>query len=264
MVLVFMPGVLADQTIIQPDATEGKDSYIQQDDPTMVRGTSSNIDLALHWQNSAKRGLLEFNLSSIPENSVVDSAILRLYMYNDGPGADVNISAHRVTQDWVEGTSGYSDNGATWNTYDGTNNWASSGGDFDASVEAYNITSLQNQYYDWDITNLVSAWYEGTYDNYGVLLKGVDETGDVNRRKRFRSSDYGTEAQRPQLIVDYTASDSDAPSFSNPVESPSNGSSYVSGQFYEFNITINDSSGISVAGIEFNGVNYTSEIRNII
>lgn len=211
LVVFLLQGISGAGMILQPDGTDGKDTYIQQDDPTMVRGTSNNLDLALHWQNSAKRAILEFNLSSIPADQNIDNAVLMLYMYNDGPGADVNITAHRITRSWVEGTRGYTDNGATWRKYDGTSDWNTYGGDYDSGVEALTTTNTQNQWYEWNITDLVSDWYDGTYTNYGVLLKGEDETGDANRRKRFRASDYGTATQRPKLIINYSAGDDGAP-----------------------------------------------------
>ena len=67
------------------------------------------------------------------------------------------------------------------------------------------------------------------------------------------------------LLVSGTVSDSTSPSFSNYTENPSNGSVYLSGQFYEFNVTITDSGGVNSVGIEFNGVNYTGSnfMRNI-
>jgi hypothetical protein len=46
------------------------------------------------------------------------------------------------------------------------------------------------------------------------------------------------------------------PTFSNPINSPTNSSNYTYGQTYRFNITIADSN--QTVGLQFNGVNYTA------
>ena len=55
--------------------------------------------------------------------------------------------------------------------------------------------------------------------------------------------------------------DSTSPQFSNIGENPVNGSTYNAGQFYEFNVTITEDN-LEDFIIEFDGVNYTSEIYN--
>lgn len=208
----ILPSVFAAGVIIQPGA-EANDSYFREDDSNHNFGAAANLDIGQFWLDAAHRAILQFDLSSIPANQQIDSAILHLYMYNDGPGADVNLTAHRITHAWVEGSTGY-DHAVDWDTYNGSEAWTTAGGDFDAQVEAHNITSTQNQWYVWDITNLVGSWYNGTYTNLGVLLKGVDEVSDIQMRKRFRSSDYGTASERPKLIVNYSALDSVNPNVS--------------------------------------------------
>jgi hypothetical protein len=200
--LLLVPFVYADELVLQP-GSEGKDGYIRKDDPTKCFGTSKNLDAGQFWHNSAHRLLLRFDLSELPHNANISSAELKLWMYNDGPNKDVQLNVHRITRDWEEGTKGYHDNGATWNTYDGVNSWNTPGGDFDPLIIASRIVKTQNQYYSWDVTDLVIAWKQGSYENYGMILKGEDEQSDIQKRKRFRSSDYGTQSQRPQLIINY-------------------------------------------------------------
>ena len=51
--------------------------------------------------------------------------------------------------------------------------------------------------------------------------------------------------------------DNSSPTFSGYVEAPNNGSAYVSEQAYWLNVTVTESTGLSAAGIEFNGINKT-------
>ena len=54
--------------------------------------------------------------------------------------------------------------------------------------------------------------------------------------------------------------DNSAPTFSNPIESPTDPATYSSGAVYQFNITVADTySSLSTVLIEFNGVNYTAD-----
>src|SRR3989344_4227854 len=59
------------------------------------------------------------------------------------------------------------------------------------------------------------------------------------------------------IIVSGTGIDTSAPIFSGFVESPLNGTVYSTGAIYRFNATITDASGVGLAGIEFNGINYS-------
>lgn len=208
--VIFVFGVLlisglvsADSLVLQPDAT-GKDTYIRMDDPTKCFGSAKNIDSGNFWQHSAHRMLLAFDLSAIPHNANITNAYLELFMYNDGPNKEVILDVHRMTRSWNEGTTGYRDNGATWNTYDGVHFWTTPGGDYDATVIDFVVTKTQNQNYSWEVTELVSGWHAGYFDNFGLIIKGADEASDIQKRKRFRSSDHTTAAQRPKLVVEYT------------------------------------------------------------
>jgi len=194
--------VSAEVLVLQPDADAGKDSYLKQDDSTRSFGAAATVDVGLNWQDSARRGVLEFDICSLPANATINSVELKLYM-SGGNGADRVVNVHKLVRGWVEGRNGYHDDSANWDTYNGMTPWASAGGDYDSSVASSLVVGAKNNFYSWDVANLVGEWYSGT-ENYGLLMKGEDETGDENRKKSFRSSDYGTAEQRPQLIIDYT------------------------------------------------------------
>lgn len=124
------------------------------------------------------RGLMNFNLSTIPTNAVVISA--NLYLFADtgwgiyptwGPGNDGSIL--KVAQPWTEST-------VTWNTQPAT--VATN------SVYIPGSGSVVAQNYTLNITSLVQDWVSNPSTNYGYLLKMNDE---INFYKSliFASSD---------------------------------------------------------------------------
>ncbi len=181
--------------IIQPDATAGKDAQISQPEAGWNFGTTTLMTMGM--SNGARRDLLQFDLSAIPSNAAITKAELKLNYYGGSSSYPMDMSAHRVTSNWSEGT-------VTWNQRDSGISWATIGGDFNSSPES--TTHLEGTYgwYTWDITNLTQMWFNGTVPNYGVLLKCNESTVPNGNYKYFYSSDYGTASLRPQLVVIYT------------------------------------------------------------
>src|SRR5207253_30785 len=99
--------------------------------------------------NNVRRGLIRFDLSTVPAGSTVNSVTLTLNMSKTKNGAQT-IALHRVQQAWGEGTSKAGTGGtgsgegdgiqatagdATWTfTFFSTQSWTTAGGDFDSAV----------------------------------------------------------------------------------------------------------------------------------
>ena len=86
------------------------------------------------------RILIEFDLTGIDADAEITSALMKMnYHYSRDQGGNegtvsvpLTLKAHRVTRSWVEGTGTFTagtQDGATWNTYDGSNAWSSAGGE---------------------------------------------------------------------------------------------------------------------------------------
>ncbi len=175
---------------IQP-GNEGKDSFLSKRNTNNNYGTSEYIGVSN--TNFQERAVLEFNLSDIPANAIITSAQLELYYYDGGGSSTGHIEIHRLTQNWTE-------TGVTWNNYDGSASWTSAGGDYDTRVE--DTVSISDVYgwYEWNITDLLEKWYNGTYTNYGAILT---KEGNKNS-KNFYSSDYSNSDYHPKLTINYT------------------------------------------------------------
>ncbi len=158
-----------------------------------------------------RRGLLAFDVSSIPAGSTINSVSLRLNMAQTSSGP-ATLTAHRVTADW--GAAGSVGGGmgaqaqpgdATWlHTFYNTETWATPGGDFVASPSASTVVD-QPDFYFWSSPGMVAdvqAWVDGTAGNFGWILLGDETT--LQTAKRFTSSEFFLEEGRPQLVIDYT------------------------------------------------------------
>jgi len=151
---------------------------------------------------SHRNSLVQFNLAAIPVGAKVISAQLQLYhTVTETPGTDAGVTVHRVSRDWLEGThsgSGSAD-GATWDTWDGTNAWTTAGGDYDpAPVANSPITDATGDWESWDISTLVQGWLDGSFANNGLLLKG---SGTV--AVSFGSKEDADPTLHPRLSITY-------------------------------------------------------------
>lgn len=141
------------------------------------------IDSYATSDGSMCRGLLQLpaELWSYPPQSV-RSATVRFYVWQDNT-EDRNITLFPMARPFVPGTSyGASPaDGATWLTYDGTNAWASPGGDFDTSAFAAGVKEevlnpdMNDRFFSWDITALLhSPASRAELQSNGAMLR-IDE-----------------------------------------------------------------------------------------
>jgi hypothetical protein len=155
-----------------------------------------------HWDDAngadTRRGFLAFDgLSSVPAGTVTNAKI-RLFV--TAVNANASFNFHRITRSWTE-------NGFNWDEYDGNNNWATQGGDFNATVIATTTITSSNigtyvEISGTALTQLVQGWLNGTFANHGILIKSPTETGGSGINTSI-SSKEGANGQRPQLIFDF-------------------------------------------------------------
>jgi hypothetical protein len=168
-----------------------------------------------------RRGLVKFDLSSIPAGATVTSVSLRLNMSKTTSGAQTVI-LKRLTADWGEGTSNADANegsgatsttgDATWlHRFHATSTWTVPGGESNVAaptsaslsvgaVGAYTFASTAQLVAD------VQGWLANPSTNFGWLLAGNEESSGTS--KRFDARENATTTNRPQLTVQYTTSTS--------------------------------------------------------
>ena len=164
-----------------------------------------------------RRGLIAFDVSSIPAGATITSVTLTLHMSRTNSGAS-NIQMRRVLADWGEGTSAAGrgeGGGAPSTTNDATwvhrffpssvARWNTPGGDFSTTVSATTSVGATETFYTWSGAGLVAdvqAWVNGTSSNFGWILLGNEVS--IGTAKRFDSSENSTVAFRPSLVIQYT------------------------------------------------------------
>ncbi len=163
-----------------------------------------------------RRGLLAFDLSSLPATARVLDASLQLTQNYTADTQARTVSVHRVNSQWGEGSStagGDQTSGApaaagdaTW-TYRlyNTDSWLSAGGDFDPAASAGVSVGTAPGNSSWTGTQLkadVQGWINTPASNRGWLLLG-DEGSPLSQR-RFASREAADQNARPKLTVNYT------------------------------------------------------------
>lgn len=171
------------------DFSASADSKLVENASSTNYGTDTYFE-TYPWTGASatRRGLVAFDLSSIPSGSTITSATLKL-MTTSTYGNTRTIAAHRATSSWTEGTVTWSNFAAAFN---GT-----------ATATASVSWSGSHAVRTFDVTTDVAAFVAGTSSNYGWLIK---DNGEDNSQAYwgFGTKENGTSANRPVLTVVYT------------------------------------------------------------
>jgi len=77
------------------------DTNMYEDQPNTNYGTGTGFNLVKESGAYTNYGLFKFDISTIPSNATVSSAVLDLYMTNTHDCSDT-LSVHRVLKPWTE------------------------------------------------------------------------------------------------------------------------------------------------------------------
>lgn len=168
------------------------DTYIWDTNPATDNGTAVSmvVDTAIGVETDQRKGLLKFDLSSIPTTAKVISATLELYVNTEGQGWKL----HKML--------------VTWNT-SSTYNSLTGGVDNDgveAAVAADCINGINLDTLVGTTRNNVSVatvqdWVTNPSTNYGWLIEQIDSsTGDG---VQFDTEDGATASRHPKLTIKY-------------------------------------------------------------
>ncbi len=184
------------------EARAGSVTLYPTADATIIQTASStnygnDINLQTYPWNPGnnRRFLVRFEFNTIPAGATIDTA--NLFLYETGVH-DLDprvINAHRITKDWKETE-------VTWNKYNTSSSWSTSGGDFISTPSAGK--TLQWNYSvkwdSWDLRADVHQMISEGITNYGWILK--DQTEDSSQDYWFFSSKEGS--FDPYLVIEYS------------------------------------------------------------
>ncbi len=157
-------------------------------DPSLAVG-EGRVFVGNNFQNSVRRGLVRFDLSSLPEGEVVSATLGALVLSQRG--FDLTFNAHRLLQDWNEGpTLGNGTTGgqggpagptdATWTETGLGSPWTLPGGAFLALPTGSGSSQFAGDTLGIDVTADVRLFRDGLA-NHGWILVSQTEgtTGNV-------------------------------------------------------------------------------------
>ncbi|PUA36900.1 hypothetical protein C8Z91_23120 [Paenibacillus elgii] len=205
--------VKIDPTVItlQPNAAAGKDAQVYVNyfhNPNFADENRGGADLLAVKGEGTNQGesrtLIQFDLSSIPQNAIVTKATMYLkqfeswYPYN----RSYTTMVHRITEPWDE----YA---VTWNRQP----------NHDGNYIYQNVSHSSDMWQNWDITEYAKNWVTGAYPNYGMKIlgrEGVSSNGIPHLL--FWSSDHTDATAVPKLVISF-----DGPPTAPLVTSPNGG-----------------------------------------
>ena len=167
--------------------------------------------------NDQYKGLLRFDLSSIPANANVDGATLELYYQEKLQTPSLEVGVHQVLKDWV-------DSQATWTYRKANTAWSGGGmvaGSDYATTAAASVALAAPGSIAFSITGLAQNWVTNPAQNYGLVLRQKTAGGYVSARfcTELASGSFwpcSNAAWRPKLTITYRASGGPAPLTATP------------------------------------------------
>ncbi len=186
-------------TTLQPDSSNGVDTAI-------VNGSYANENYGSNTVmflgsffvlgiTTFHRGLIRFDLSSLPAVPAIASALLTVYSDGSGqtPGTST-FTAKRLTRtNWVELQ-------ATWNNYATASAWTTAGGDStstnQATVQGMGVSASLT----FDVTAMLRDAVAAGLTELHILLSGPESAGESNYYAAFMS-ETSTPAERPMLVI---------------------------------------------------------------
>jgi hypothetical protein len=160
------------------------------------------------------RSLIRFNLSSIPAGASVQQAKLYLRLLNS---CDIGERTHTATVYRI--SNSWASSSVTWNSRPS----------FGESYGSASIPSRTWTWYSFDVTNLVRGWVNGSFTNYGLMVRGPESSGNDSAQLGFATLNFSGTSYDPYLQITYTtdaaASEATAPVVEGSLSPPEGTSS---------------------------------------
>jgi PKD repeat protein len=177
-----------DTTISERNTTT---NYCTYSDIWVGKSTSDSKDA---------RGIIRFDLSSIPSGATITKADLTLYFHRMEAGT----GATTVGAYWI--INGAPDcSTVTWLKRSSSSNWSNPGGDYSSAVGPMSTTSVSWDSHDGDkhvlnVKYFVEKYVSGTFSgNYGFMLRATSSSD----KAQFYSVESAPAGKRPVLVVTY-------------------------------------------------------------
>ena len=189
--------------------TPSRDATLYEDASGMLaNGSGTAMFVGTTNSASKRRGLVHFDLSTIPAGSRVLSTSLIVTSTQSPSTSVMTMTAHRLLQDWSEGPSvapgGQGTGGAalsgdsTWLHRDfPTQLWTNPGGDFASPSFTMPVQAVgsSGSGFQTGLTGDVQSWIDNPASNHGWLLKGDESLSGTARKLTAREAGFGAGVQ---------------------------------------------------------------------
>lgn len=139
------------------------DTYIEQENPA-IDGSSPYLIIGTDSEFGHERQTyLKFEASHLPEDAIIERAELNIF-YSDSKGEGaIDLEVHLVEGRWTE-------EGLNW----------------ELKPRSLFLTSIEmGEEFGWvtiNVTNAVRGWFNGNFENYGLMVRASAESGMLKRR----------------------------------------------------------------------------------
>ena len=166
-----------------------QDTHIRSTNPTVASGWHRSAQVGYSSSEGIQRMLVQFDLGGVSCDATIQSARFEMYYTLASLGSPgMELTIHRLTQDWDEDT-------ACWETMGAASSptvYASQrvGGYGDAL-----------RWVSWDVSDLARLWQAQPEEDHGLAVQGQEWPPD--NYVYFHTKEKGAE-WAPRLIVEYT------------------------------------------------------------
>lgn len=173
--------IVIDPTVMITGADTTYDSFVSEKYPNTNYYLDTLLRTGYDSIYGARRTYIKFDIPSSIQAGTVSSAYLRMEKYVTVAGSTTT-TACRATSSW-------SSSSVTWNNKPGF-----------STVNAASASVYSGMWWQMNVTGIVKQWVNGTYTNYGFVVKEDLETGGYNV---YYSSDAAS-PHKPELHITYT------------------------------------------------------------
>jgi hypothetical protein len=207
---VFASSAFAETTTL---IAVSDNTLIEDSSGSRSNGSADAIYVGRTQRDGLRRGLIRFDVSTIPATATIQSASLKLLLFRGRPD-ESHLRVHRSLNSWGEGASNYFGglggqaltNDATWlHRFFGTSQlWANAGGDYLVQASATEVIEAPE-----NVTHTISGaglitdiqqWLTQPSNNFGWVLVADNDAS----AKGYASREHPNIALRPQLVVTWT------------------------------------------------------------
>lgn len=166
-------------------------------DTTVLQGypnenSGSMVDMWVGYDHCVggkiARSLVQFDVSSIPAGTPISQATLYLFLVNS---CDIGERTHTATV--YRTKASWSELSVTWNTKP----------DYAEAYGSAPIPSRTWGWYSFDVTNLVRGWVNGSFPNYGLMIRGPESSGNDSAQLGFFTLNMTDRTYDPYLSIVY-------------------------------------------------------------